>query len=280
MRATLHPCAPFQHLVAAAKELVAEAAVECNANGWFFSAMDSSHVCLCRFRLAPSLFAVYTCEEPMTIGLNLVLLDKLLRCAQPDDVLSLEVTTDNTNVLVLTFHPDGVSNSAPPRKTQFEMNLMDILADELGVPDTETHHARVEMPSAQLQHICKDLRIVGDTCTIRCSGRTVGMGVEGNVGKGLCVLEGRGTAEAEAEATEADADADDTDAVDVTTTAPVCQTFALRYLLLFTKFAPLAPRVHLSLTQDGPLMVHYAVGGAADMSSWVRLYLAPKVDEA
>lgn len=44
----------------------------------------------------------------------------------------------------------------------FEMKLMDIDAEELGIPETE-YEAMVTMPSSEFQRICRDLASIGDT---------------------------------------------------------------------------------------------------------------------
>lgn len=44
----------------------------------------------------------------------------------------------------------------------FEMKLMDIDSEHLGIPEAE-YHAIVRMPSAEFARICKDLSSIGDT---------------------------------------------------------------------------------------------------------------------
>ena len=51
------------------------------------------------------------------------------------------------------------------RISDFELKLMDIDSEQLGIPDTD-YAATVKMPSAEFQRICKDLSSIGDT--VRC----------------------------------------------------------------------------------------------------------------
>lgn len=44
----------------------------------------------------------------------------------------------------------------------FEMKLMDIDSEHLGIPDAE-YHSIVRMPSNEFSRICKDLSTIGDT---------------------------------------------------------------------------------------------------------------------
>ena len=48
------------------------------------------------------------------------------------------------------------------RISDFELKLMDIDSEHLGIPETE-HSAVVKMPSAEFQRICRDLASIGDT---------------------------------------------------------------------------------------------------------------------
>lgn len=48
------------------------------------------------------------------------------------------------------------------RISDFEMKLMDIDSEHLGIPETE-YQAIVRMPSSEFSRICKDLSSIGDT---------------------------------------------------------------------------------------------------------------------
>lgn len=58
--------------------------------------------------------------------------------------------------------------AAQDRIADFEMKLMDIDSEHLGVPDTE-YDATVRMPSAEFATICKNLSTMGDTGTASIS---------------------------------------------------------------------------------------------------------------
>lgn len=46
--------------------------------------------------------------------------------------------------------------------SDFELKLMDIDSEHLGIPDTE-YAATVTLPSSEYQRICRDLSSIGDT---------------------------------------------------------------------------------------------------------------------
>ncbi len=46
--------------------------------------------------------------------------------------------------------------------SEFEIKLMDIDSEHLGIPDTE-YDATVKMSSSEFQRICRDLSILGES---------------------------------------------------------------------------------------------------------------------
>lgn len=56
---------------------------------------------------------------------------------------------------------------------------------------------------------------------------------------------------------------------------PVTETFAIRFLNLFTKATPLSTQVQLSVSADVPLVVEYKVQDCGH----IRYYLTPKIED-
>lgn len=55
-----------------------------------------------------------------------------------------------------------MDGAAQDKIADFEMKLMDIDSEHLGIPDAE-YHSIVRMPSGEFSRICKDLSSIGDT---------------------------------------------------------------------------------------------------------------------
>ncbi len=49
------------------------------------------------------------------------------------------------------------------RMSDFELKLMEIETEHLGIPDTE-YKCTVRMPAAEFQRIIRDLQVLGDAC--------------------------------------------------------------------------------------------------------------------
>jgi len=148
------------------------------------------------------------------------------------------------------------------RISDFELKLMDIDSEHLGIPDTE-YKCNVRLPSGEFQRIIRDLGVLGDTCTISVNKEGIKFSASGDLGTGNIMLK-QNTA----------VDKED-DAVVIDMQEPVELNFALRYLNNFTKATALGPTVTLSMSPEVPIVVEYPI----DTFGWVRYYLAPKIDE-
>ena len=61
----------------------------------------------------------------------------------------------------------GLCFIAEDKISDFEMKLMDIDSEHLGIPEAE-YHVIVKMPSSEFARICKDLSSIGDTSNWLC----------------------------------------------------------------------------------------------------------------
>ena len=110
----------------------------------------------------------------------------MLKCAGNDDIITMKAD-DNGDVVTFMFENKGAAAAAAARRpagwpggaddgafdpglvcteqdkiSDFELKLMDIDSEHLGIPDTE-YSAVVKMPAAEFQRIMRDLSSIGDT---------------------------------------------------------------------------------------------------------------------
>ncbi|SRR6266571_3703573 len=71
-------------------------------------AMDNSHVALVSVKLHSDGFALYRCDRPIPLGVNLGSLTKVLKCAKDDDKCTLKATDDG-DVLSLKYEAHSTS---------------------------------------------------------------------------------------------------------------------------------------------------------------------------
>jgi proliferating cell nuclear antigen len=119
--------------------------------------MDSSHVSLCAMAMKQEGFDNYRCDKNLSLGINTVNLGKLLKCAGNEDIITLKSQEDVDSLSMVFESPNQ------DRVSDFELKLMDIESEHLGIPDTE-YKCNVRLPSAEFQRIIRDLAILGDSC--------------------------------------------------------------------------------------------------------------------
>merc|ERR1712194_431272 len=92
-----------------------------------------------------------------------------------DDIVTLKAE-DNADAMTFMFE-----NQSQDKIADFELKLMDIDSEHLGIPDTE-YSANVKMPAAEFQRICRDLSSIGDTVVISVAKDGVKFSTSGDIG--------------------------------------------------------------------------------------------------
>jgi proliferating cell nuclear antigen len=247
----------LKKITEAMKDLVTEANFDCSTTGISVQAMDSSHVSLVGLLLRAEGFDHYRCDRNISLGINLGSMAKVLKCCNNDDIVTLK-SDDNGDAMTFMFE-----NQNQDRISDFELKLMDIDSEHLGIPDTD-YKAQIQMPASDFQRICRDLAILGDTVTIAVGKSGVKFSVTGELGSGNMTLKENTSVDTKEE-----------DRVTIEMEEPVALNFALRYLNFFTKATPLSGSVILNLSKDVPLVVEYRI----EELGHIRYYLAPKIED-
>ncbi|KAI0810772.1 proliferating cell nuclear antigen, N-terminal domain-containing protein [Irpex lacteus] len=213
LEAKLSEAAILKRLLDAIKELVTDANFECNEEGITLQAMDNSHVALVAVKLESTGFKKYRCDRPMPLGVNLTSLTKVLKCAKDDDTCTLKASDDG-DILSFTYEARNTD-----RLAEYELKLMDIDSDTLGIPETE-YDARVTMPSSEFGRIVRDLSMLGESVRIEVSKEGVRFASEGEAANGSVLLKsteapGGGSIKVKKEKTEDDDEAEENEVVDV-----------------------------------------------------------------
>lgn len=268
----------MSQVVDAIKDLVADCNFDCNDSGIALQAMDNSHVALVSMILKTDSFDNFRCDRNIALGVNLTSLTKVLRAAQNEDVLTIKAD-DAPDVLNLHFE-----SSSKDRFSEYDLKLMDIDQEHLGIPDTD-YASIISMPSAEFKRICTDLQAVSESgtswsfprsssyrrlanlhwraVTIEASKDGIKFSCTGDIGNGSVTLRSHTNVEKEEES------------VQIELNEPVALTFSLKYMVNFCKATSLSSTVRLCLSNEVPLLVEYQITG--DVGSHLRFYLAPKV---
>jgi len=244
---------------------------DCNDSGIALQAMDNSHVALVSMMLKAEGFSPFRCDRNIALGVNLTSLTKVLRAAQNEDILTLKAE-DAPDVLNLVFE-----SSETDRISEYDLKLMDIDQEHLGIPDTE-YAATISMPASEFKRITTDLMAMSEsgmhfsyqgqeqdfnrcTVTIEASKDGVKFSCQGDIGNGSVTLRQHSNVDKPNES------------IEIELSEPVSLTFSLKYLVNFCKASALSNTVKICLSNEVPLLVEYSLAG----SSYLRFYLAPKV---
>jgi len=176
---------------------------------------------------------------------------KVLKGAGNDDTVTMKAEEDGDIVSFVFESKNKITN--------FDMKLMNIDSDTLGIPVVE-YKAIVKMPSPEFQKTCSHLSIWGDSVAISASKDGVKFNVEGELGN--CTINLKQDSDAE-------------DGVVLEVSDKLTLSFALKKLCAFTKATSLSSTVTLSMSDDVPLAVEYT---CAEMG-YIRYFLAPKIEE-
>lgn len=217
--------------------------------------MDGSHVALVSLNLSMEGFERYRADTNMVLGVNVNLLAKVMKLADPSDSITLSAD-DNATHLKLVFE-----NPKTERTTEFTMNLIQLDNEHLAIPETE-YSSVVSINSSEFTKICKELYSLNETLTIHTSPEFVQFSVESEVGSGSIKIGASDSGPKEEHTT-------------LEVTDSVTQQFAIRYLNMFNKAAPLSTFTRLCLHEDQPLVVEYKI----ESLGVLKYYLAPKIND-
>lgn len=220
--------------------------------------MDTPHVCLTTMTLRSQAFEVYRCDRPLSMGINLSSISKILKCAASKDSVKIVADDEGADCAEFIFE-----NESADRIAHFELKLMDIDSEHLSIPEDSDYQAIISMPSAEYRRIFSDLSIIGDTITIEINKNTACFSVEGDIGNGSLNLAQTDSA-------------DEKNPVTINVKEPVKMTFPGKYLNTFTKAVPISEFVTLCLTDGNPLAIEFSL---PDEAGFVRYFLAPKIDQ-
>jgi proliferating cell nuclear antigen len=218
-------------------------------------AMDGSHVALVSLNLSMEGFEHYRADTNMVLGVNVNLLAKVMKLADPQDSITLSAD-DNATHLKLVFE-----NPKTERTTEFTMNLIQLDNEHLAIPETE-YSSVVSINSSEFTKICKELYSLNETMTIKTSPEFVQFSVESEVGSGSIKIGASDNGPKEEQTTLEVSDS-------------VTQQFAIRYLNMFNKAASLSTYTRLCMHEDQPLVVEYKI----DSLGVLKYYLAPKIND-
>jgi len=200
-------------------------------------------------------FEHYRCDRNVSMGMKLANLSKVLKCGNASDAVTMRSEDDGDSI---SF---AFESKNQDRLAEFDLKLMDIDSEQLGIPDSE-YEVTIEMPSSEFKRICQDLSTIGDTVNISAQKDHVKFSASGDIGTANVMIRPHTAADSEAKTS-------------IEISSPVAQDFALRYMNSFAKASPLSDQVVIKLSNELPVVVEFVIESVGKLG----FFLAPKIEE-
>ncbi|AFZ79554.1 proliferating cell nuclear antigen 2, putative [Theileria equi strain WA] len=257
----------LRRLFEALREICNDVSIDCTEDGLSMQAMDNSHISLIHLCLSPDFFHLYRCDVPCTLGLNISFMLKILSVVRDKSTIYLskgDVSDDPVlSIRIIDDIGPNLSIDAENEALEAQVKLIDVEREHLDIPNCE-YTCQCIMNSKRFQEFAKYLNSIGETVTISMNRDVMKLEAEGEGIKASKCFH------------------NDVGEVRVSSTEPLSQVFATRYLVLFSRATALAQEVSINLSAGIPLSVKFNFGDVnsiTDTVAFINFYLAPNIEE-
>tara|TARA_B100001989_G_C24517955_1_gene454235 strand:+ start:384 stop:1202 length:819 start_codon:yes stop_codon:yes gene_type:complete len=253
----------FVHIFKNAKSICKEVNISVTSEGMYVQGMDPSHVGIFELKLKPEWFTSYECKKSQLMGINCEVISNILNCIMDGQIMKWSYMHDSSEELLIYFENCGMDK-------MFEIKLMDIDEEQLGIPDME-YEVDIKINSIGFERIMNQLNLFGEKLEIECGkDENIYIRTDGDAGKMQVRLK-------ESDIIEYAYD----DEVELNI------EFSIRYLAMFAKFSKLNTACSLHLSRNQPLKLVYDLNSwmegdeddDREIENYIRFYLAPKVSD-
>ena len=207
-------------------------------------AVDNTHTLVVHLKLLAQRFEVYHCEKPISLGISILNLLKIMKIVgnfhtltmylEPGDLENLHIRIDNPDKNI---------------RDQFRLRIMDIPSQKFMIPD-ETFSSIFTMPGTDFQKFVRDMSHIGDYVEIISEGDTLKMKVKGDFAEQEKIFgESRGCLGFLK-----------TDSKDV-----FQGQYNLRFLVMFSRCTNLCSNIEICLKNNFPLIIRYQVANLGEI---------------
>jgi proliferating cell nuclear antigen len=252
------------------KSLLSEVNFSCTGYGLYIQGMDASHVGLFELKLERAWFNEYEdiggCTQ--TLGINCEAMSMIMNCHSDGQSITFIYKEDKP--LVIKFEGKG-------HDKMFELKLMDIENELMGIPDTD-YDADITMASSEFNKLMAENSLFADTLAIKLGeDDNIYMSADGDMGKMKVRIK-----------------EDDIIEYVLTDSVIMNHEYSLKYCLLYSKFTKINKAVSLHFMDDTPLKIMYDLSHWIDedcdpqvvnddeesrQNNYLGFYLAPKINE-
>ena len=237
----------LREAMSAVAEIIDETELLIREDGWRMLASDRAVVAVVDFWLGKDSFSEYGFRQEARVGINLINLLRVLRRAQPNDVLSIDIDGKR---MQLKLAGDSVRT--------FSLPLIDVTKSELPPLDHLEFASTMDVASEVLNSGIEDADLITDSLIFVADDE--GLKLQGDSESAGFILE---------------LNRQSPGLKSITTTAPATARYSLDYLKRIIKARKLSETVKLQFSKDYPMKLSFDVPGKAQLA----FVLAPRRED-
>jgi len=245
---TLTNTSVLKSLIESIKDIIPDINLHVTKNNLKILQSDVGRTILAHLILDADKFDSYHCKEPLTIGINLQNLNKLIKSVSSNDMIALYVKNDDKDNLYIKI--------IGPKKnyTISKLNLLDLHDETHGIPGQEFQQT-IQIKTSDLQRTLRDMKNIGATeIQITAKENYLQFYSKGDFAEKETNFTG------------------DVDGIYFSKSEKidnknfhVSSTFSLESLALFSKCSTFSPDVIIYLKPDYPLVLAFNVGSLGEL---------------
>lgn len=246
MKLTLAEPKYLKDSISIISDLVNEARFKVNKDAIELVAMDPANVAMVVFKLLSSAFTEYNVKDDVEIAINLSNLKQILRRANPNDMLTLELGEDNKLKVELKGNTTRT----------FNLPIIELEDKEQKVPELK-FPVSITTTSTILSEAIEDVDIVAESVTFMADTDKFSVNAEGDLSQANIDVKGGDSTKIIAEGSE-----------------KVKAKYSIEYLKKMMGGSKLADNVVINFNKDYPLKLDYKTVDKVMLS----FILAPRVE--
>lgn len=229
-------------------DLISEGLFQLEEDGLKLIAADPAMVALVDFKIEKEKFEEYQIDEEEKVGLNLENLYSILRRANSDDTITLELDKENSK-----FHITMENTST----RNFSLPILNLSEDDIPSTDQLDFTVEAELDTKVLESAVKDAMVVSDSVKVTADSEKIQIAAEGDQSNANFTITADSPGVHSLEGKNAES------------------MFSLDYLSKMMGGKKLAENVTVKLGEDFPMRLEFDVPEESQMS----FVLAPRIEE-
>lgn len=224
----------------------------------YIQAMDTSRVSIFEIILPSTWFDKYeqTNTANTTIGINTIILFKILNTRDKMQEIAIDFSQDNTDKLFIHF----TSENKAEFDKHFEVALMDIESEIMQIPEIE-YQAEFSIGSTIFANIINQLKLFGDSLDIKCNEEKIEL-CSNSMEQGKMSVE---------------IQMDDLTSFVIDEGGELQLSFSLIFMHNIFLYNKISKEVEVKISEDYPMKIIYQLHGHDDAK--IVFFLAPKISE-